>query len=134
MLYVGRDGTLTTQPVFGPAPAGLAGDWRDVAIDLILLGRTEDAAGVLVENRGEPMEIERERECYSLPVFSVDTLMQARRIQTRFCRLQYEVHPHLEKDERWYTLSFPWYSGEIEDLPRVADEFRAFYAILKEER
>lgn len=65
----------------------------------------------------------------ALPVFSVDTAEEARRIQTRFCRLQYGSHP-LMPGKPWYTLNE--FSGEIEDLDRVRNMFAQFYRETKE--
>lgn len=62
----------------------------------------------------------------ALPVFSVDTVDDAKRIQTRFCRLQYGKHPHPKGPEQWYTLT--QFSGEIDDLDRVTADFATFWA------
>jgi hypothetical protein len=62
----------------------------------------------------------------ALPVFSVDTIEEAKRIQTRFCRLQYGKHPHSKGPEQWYTLT--QFSGELDDLDRVMAEFATFWA------
>lgn len=64
----------------------------------------------------------------ALPVFSVDTVEQARQIQVRFCRRQYGAHPQAKPNtgtDEWYMLTV--FSGEVEDLDRVAAEFTAFY-------
>lgn len=65
----------------------------------------------------------------ALPVFSVDTVKEATAMQVRFCRLQYVKHPHPKGPNPWFRLTT--FSGEVEDLERVAREFRAFYAVLK---
>ena len=62
----------------------------------------------------------------ALPVFSVDTVEEAQRIQTRFCRLQYGKHPHKNGPEKWYTLTV--FSGELDDLDRVMADFATFWA------
>lgn len=102
-LHVTPEGIVTTYPLVGDEPTGHTGDWRDVAIDLVLDGRVDDAAGVLVQNRDEPMIQERERIVYTLPIFSVDTMTQARSLITRFCSLGHGPAPNpLNPDERWY--------------------------------
>lgn len=68
----------------------------------------------------------------ALPVFSVDTVEEAKLIQVRFCRLQYGRHPQAKPNtgtDNWYILT--QFSGELEDLDRIAAEFAAFYATLK---
>lgn len=62
----------------------------------------------------------------ALPVFSVDTIEEARRIQTRFCRKQYTRHPHRNGPEDWYVLNA--FSGELSGLDLVSAEFATFYA------
>lgn len=56
----------------------------------------------------------------ALPVFSVDTVEEAKQIQIRFCRLQYGSHP-LMPGRPWYKLNE--FSGELEDLDRVTKMF-----------
>lgn len=65
----------------------------------------------------------------ALPVFSVDTVEEAKAIQTRFCKLQYGSHP-LMPGKPWYKV-FP-FSGELEDLDRVRNMFAEFYKGMKE--
>lgn len=65
----------------------------------------------------------------ALPVFSVDTVEEAKRIQVRFCKLQYGNHP-LMPGRSWYKV-FP-FSGELEDLDRVRNMFAEFYKGMKE--
>lgn len=60
----------------------------------------------------------------ALPVFSVDTPEEAKRIQICFCRLQYKKHP-LMPDRPWFKLNE--FSGELEDLDRVRAMFALFY-------
>lgn len=65
----------------------------------------------------------------ALPVFSVNTVEEAKLIQVRFCRLQYGPHPQAKPDtgtQDWYVLTS--FSGELDDLDRVAAEFADFYA------
>lgn len=65
----------------------------------------------------------------ALPVFSVDTVDEAEQIQVRFCRLQWGPHPEAKPNtgtETWYRLTD--FSGELEDLDRVAKQFSVFYA------
>lgn len=62
----------------------------------------------------------------ALPVFSVDTVDEAERMQTHFCRLQYGRHPHRNGPKHWYVLT--QFSGEIEDLDRVMADFATFWA------
>lgn len=64
----------------------------------------------------------------ALPVFSVDTVEEAKVIQTRFCKLQYGSHP-LTPGKPWYKV-FP-FSGELEDLDRVRNMFTEFYEEMK---
>lgn len=65
----------------------------------------------------------------ALPVFSVDTVEEAKAIQTRFCKLQYGSHP-LMPGKPWYKV---WpFSGELEDLDRVRAMFAKFHAEQKE--
>ena len=65
----------------------------------------------------------------ALPVFSVDTVEDAERIQIRFCKLQYGHHP-LMLGKPWYKV-FP-FSGELEDLDRVRAMFAEFYRDMME--
>lgn len=65
----------------------------------------------------------------ALPVFSVDTAEEAKQIQVRFCRLQYEKHP-LMPSKPWYKLNE--FSGELEDLDRVRNMFAKYYREHKE--
>lgn len=65
----------------------------------------------------------------ALPVFSVDTIEEAKAIQTRFCRLQYNSHP-LMPGEPWYKLNE--FSSELEDLDRVRAMFVQFHKERKE--
>jgi hypothetical protein len=60
----------------------------------------------------------------ALPVFSVDTVEEAKAIQIRFCGLQYGSHP-LMRGKPWYKLNE--FSGELEDLDRVRAIFALFY-------
>lgn len=62
----------------------------------------------------------------ALPVFSVDTVEDAKQIQVHFCRLQYGRHPHPKGPRSWYTLT--QFSGEIDDLDRVMADFATFWA------
>lgn len=62
----------------------------------------------------------------ALPVFSVDTVEEARQIQIRFCRLQYGKHPHRNGPAEWYVLNA--FSGELDGLDLVTAEFATFYA------
>jgi hypothetical protein len=60
----------------------------------------------------------------ALPVFTVDTVDQAKAVQARFGRLQYGEHPQ--------QPGLPWYrwtdfGGEVEDLDGVSDAIREFY-------
>lgn len=64
----------------------------------------------------------------ALPVFSVDTVEEAQRIQTHFCSLQYTRHPHKNGPEKWYVVSPMIFRGELEDLDRVMVEFAKFWA------
>jgi hypothetical protein len=65
----------------------------------------------------------------ALPVFSVDTIEDAKSIQVRFCRLQYVNHP-LMPGKPWYKLNE--FSGKLEDLDRVRNMFAEFYKAMKE--
>jgi hypothetical protein len=65
----------------------------------------------------------------ALPVFSVDTADEAKWIQVRFCKLQYESHP-LMPGKPWYKM-FP-FSGELDDLDRVRSLFAECYKRMKE--
>ena len=60
----------------------------------------------------------------ALPVFTVDTESQAVDLQVRFCRAQWTEHPRLP-GQTWYKLNE--FSGELDDLDRVATLFREFY-------
>lgn len=59
----------------------------------------------------------------ALPVFSVDTVEQARDLQVLFCTRQHEPHPF--DGRAWYVL--PYFSGNISDLAEVADMFRLWW-------
>lgn len=61
----------------------------------------------------------------ALPVFSVDTVDEAARIQVRFCRKMYQSHP-LMPGKPWYILTT--FDGDVDDLDRVTAEFASFYA------
>lgn len=61
----------------------------------------------------------------ALPVFTVDNEEQAVDMQVRFCRRQWVDHPQMKPGEGWYKLNE--FSGEMDDLDRVADMFREFY-------
>jgi hypothetical protein len=63
----------------------------------------------------------------ALPVFSVDTITEAKQIQVRFCSAQYTSHP-LMPGRTWYVVSPLIFSGEVEDLDRVTVEFAKFWA------
>lgn len=65
----------------------------------------------------------------ALPVFSVDTIEDAKSIQVRFCRLQYGSHP-LMPGKPWYKLNE--FSGEVEDLDRVRAMFAQYHRERKE--
>lgn len=65
----------------------------------------------------------------ALPVFSVDTVEEAKAVQIRFCKLQYGSHP-LMPGRPWFKLYS--FSGELEDLDRVRDMFAQYYGEHKE--
>lgn len=72
----------------------------------------------------------------ALPVFSVDTEEQAKAIQVRFCRCQWEEHP-LIPGKPWYRLSKlgdgsdPAYRPggllETDDLHGIGEMFKEFW-------
>jgi hypothetical protein len=65
----------------------------------------------------------------ALPVFSVNTVEEAKRIQTRFCRLMIGPHPQAKPNtgtEDWYVLNS--FSGELDELDHVSAMFADFYA------
>lgn len=65
----------------------------------------------------------------ALPVFSVDTVYDAKQLQVRFGRLQYGPHPEAKAHTgtlNWYKLND--FGGELEDLDGVTEMFAAFYA------
>jgi hypothetical protein len=132
LLYACKDGTLTFEPVWGPVPAG-TGDWREIAIDLIFEGKIDSAAGVLVENRDEPiLETPQEAPLYSLPFFSVDTAAQARTVRARFCKLMAGSHPYLPAGEPWYVLNqaFGGHGLLVDELATIAEDFARFLSVL----
>lgn len=61
----------------------------------------------------------------ALPVFTVDNVEQAEAAQTRFGRLQYIAHPLLP-GKPWYRWTD--FSGDVDDLDKVSDAIRAYYA------
>jgi len=65
----------------------------------------------------------------ALPVFSVDTIEEAKAIQIRFCRLQYGSHP-LMPGRSWYVLST--FTGQVEDLNRVRSDFMKYHKLHQE--
>ncbi len=76
---------------------------------------------VTYRKRGEPVF-----NGVALPVFSVETVEEAKQLQVRFCRLMYGRHPDPRGPENWYRLN----QGEVEldDLDRVMADFATFYA------
>src|SRR5689334_521905 len=60
----------------------------------------------------------------ALPVFSVDTVEQARAVQVRFGRLQYGEHPQLP-GRPWYRWTD--FSGDVAQLDGVSNAIRTFY-------
>lgn len=131
-LHVMRDGTLTTHPVKGLPTTGHTGDWRDIAIDALLDEKLDTASRVIQESRREPMIHEREQELYTLPIFSVNTIDEAKSIQVRFCRLMYGTHPLLDKDERWYVIS-SWdeETESLSELYRMQVQFALHYQAMQ---
>jgi len=127
-MYMMPDGSITTRPIIGHAPTGHTGDWRDVAIDAVLEGNISRARQLLTECEREPMAPEREAEVYTLPVFSVNTADEAKRIIVHFCRLAREPHPLLDRGERNYIYSGGDFSPDDPGtLWNVAARFAEFY-------
>ena len=62
----------------------------------------------------------------ALPVFSVNTVDEAKQIQVRFCALQYTEHPN-QPGRPWYVL--PGFGGELSDLEHVTEMFAEFYRL-----
>lgn len=122
MLHLGADGTLSLNPLFGPVPE--PGDWRDPVIDALKGGDIERARKVLEDNKDEPIVQEPEAQCYTLPIFTCDSIEQARQIQVRFCRLMIGDHP-CAPGERWYVVSR--FGEGLEELYRVQGEISAWY-------
>ena len=63
----------------------------------------------------------------ALPVFSVDTVGQAKAIQVRFGRCQYGEHPDLP-GQLWYRWTD--FSGDVADLDECTKACREFYAAI----
>ena len=62
----------------------------------------------------------------ALPVFSVDTVEDAKRLQARFCTLQYDRHPDPKGPEQWFVL--PGFSGNLNELDVVTARLATFWA------
>lgn len=66
------------------------------------------------------------RQDAALPVFSVDTVEEAKLIQVTLCRKQYGTDPAYPGERRsWYVLNE--FGGELEDLDKVTADMEACY-------
>lgn len=65
----------------------------------------------------------------ALPVFSVDTVEQAKELQVRFCCLAYGEHPKMP-GQSWYKLTD--FAGTFQDLYRVGEMLEAWYCEMEE--
>jgi hypothetical protein len=136
VLHVMRDGILTLNPV--RHIEGHTGDWRDVAIDMLIDADSredlDNAAGTIVEMRDEPLTDQRE-DVYTLPIFSVDTVDEANTLRVRMCRMMIGEHPLLPQGERVYQLSM-WNqdADSLEELWRVQAMMVEVYRQIKSSR
>jgi hypothetical protein len=64
----------------------------------------------------------------ALPVFSVDTIEEAKTLQIIFCRKAYANHPKMP-GQPWYKLNH--FAGTLEDLYRVGEMFETWYCEMK---
>ena len=60
----------------------------------------------------------------ALPVFSVNTVEQAKDIQVRFGKVQYKEHPLLP-NQPWYRWS--GFDGNVETLEEITRQIRSFF-------
>lgn len=61
----------------------------------------------------------------ALPFFSVNSEDEARDMQVMMCALQHGPHPDLPEGEPWYRR---WqFSGELDDIDALSDDFRTAY-------
>lgn len=140
-IYCTADGTLTLEPLLGPHPGGYTGDWRDVAIDLLVEGKFERAASMIeqCQREREPTEVDRpERPSYSLPVFSVATERDGRVMIASVAQLRREplpfseesqLSPHLPREvrtARWYQVRD--FGGDLDALRALTTRMAAIYA------
>lgn len=139
-IYCTADGTLTLEPLLGPHPGGYTGDWRDVAIDLLVEGEIDRAVSVIAQcqREREPADVDRpERPNYSLPVFSVATERDGRVMIASVAQLRREPLPFSEESQlrsvpregrgaRWYQVRD--FGGDIDALRALTAHMAAIYA------
>lgn len=131
-LHVTMDGTMTIGPLVIQRDRARSGDWRDVAIDKLLEAETsgdiDDVVSLLRSYRNDALAVEPDSEYMSLPVFSVDTYVQARLIRTSVCRLEHGQCAQLAPNERWYRV--PNF-GSLEDLYALTAKIRTLWDVIR---
>lgn len=71
----------------------------------------------------------------ALPVFSVDTIEEAKDLITLVGKKQYGTHPKLPSDQPWMKIDLNYKPFlEFEDLDLVSEKLSNFYNILKQNK
>lgn len=131
-LHIGPDGTISLTPIYVDKHS-YQDDWRGPVVDALINGDVKRARKVLNQEYSQAIDSEaHSRDAYTLPFFSVDTIEQAKSLQVRFCKLQYDKHPI--SHEAWYVLNPGLFDGRVDGIMKVAELFEKAYQGTKYER
>lgn len=134
ILHVTQNGIMTIGPVFGPEVIDRVSvsEWREIVTDLVLQGRLEEAKRTADSMKAEDGDGET---LYSLPVFSVNTVQEAKTMQVIFCRMV-KLTPSSLDDGITYgsdkhrpnnAYQVKDFTGDLESLERLQQRMSEFY-------